>query len=161
MSKLTITITLAIFLVGCQSPSLFAQSKETTETATSEALENTKQETDSQEEAVQENDAVENHEAGRTTNEPAAEASPDPAPFSGIPGRADVLLITSDELAASWTEFANWKTATGRPTKIVAISQIDSEYQGEDIQQKIRDCCLEHIEAVSYTHLTLPTILLV
>lgn len=61
--------------------------------------------------------------------------------------RADILLITSEELADSWTEFAQWKTKTGRPTKIVTVSQIEDSFDGNDKQAKIRQCCLDHIDS--------------
>ena len=59
---------------------------------------------------------------------------------------ADVLLITPDDLAEAWEPFADWKTRLGKRTKILTIAQIEEEYQGDDIQQKIRNCCLEHID---------------
>ncbi|MCG8652102.1 MAG: C25 family cysteine peptidase [Pirellulales bacterium] len=64
----------------------------------------------------------------------------------GIDGRADVLLITSERLAPAWQEFARWKTQTGRPTKIVTVEQIDQQFEGADLQAKIRQCCLQHID---------------
>ena len=59
--------------------------------------------------------------------------------------RANVLIVTSGELATAWQRFADWKTKTGRPTKIVTIDQIDEQFTGKDIQQKIRECCLHHV----------------
>jgi len=59
--------------------------------------------------------------------------------------RAEVLIVTSGELAESWQDFADWKTKTGRPTKIVTTDHIKEEFEGDDIQQKIRLCCLEYI----------------
>jgi len=63
-----------------------------------------------------------------------------------VAGRADILLIASDELAQAWRPFAEWKTKTGRPTKIVSVSQIEAQYAGQDVQAKMRACCLDHIE---------------
>ena len=34
-----------------------------------------------------------------------------------------VLLITNEELAPSWQEFADWKTQCGKRTKIVTVSE--------------------------------------
>ncbi len=62
-----------------------------------------------------------------------------------LKNRADVLLITSSELAESWEKFAIWKTQTGRPTKVISVDEIKENFEGEDIQQKIRQCCLKHI----------------
>ena len=55
------------------------------------------------------------------------------------------MIVTSGELAAAWQEFADWKTKTGRPAKIVTTDDIDNDFTGDDIQQKIRLCCLQHI----------------
>ena len=63
-----------------------------------------------------------------------------------VPNRADVLLITSDELRDSWNDFAVWKTKTGKPTKIITTTEIDENFPGDDLQAKIRACCLQHIE---------------
>ena len=80
-----------------------------------------------------------------------AEQATAPLPYSRmaytpISKRADVLLVTSAELAESWKAFANWKTSTGRPTKIVTTEFIAENFSGDDIQQKIRACCLKHID---------------
>ena len=58
---------------------------------------------------------------------------------------AEVLIVTSGELAEAWQDFAIWKTKTGRPTKIITTDHIEEEFEGDDIQQKIRLCCLQHI----------------
>ena len=64
---------------------------------------------------------------------------------NAIAGRADVLIVTNDELSGAWKKFADWKTCTGRPAKIVTTESIDRDFSGDDIQQKIRACCLQHI----------------
>lgn len=58
---------------------------------------------------------------------------------------ATVLLITSDELAPAWADFAAWKTALGKPTRIVTVEEIVKGYEGEDTPAKIRACVLEHV----------------
>ena len=63
-----------------------------------------------------------------------------------VEGRADILLVTSDELSDAWRKFAVWKTKSGRPTKVVTVSEIEKKIEGDDIQAKIRQCCLSHIE---------------
>ena len=60
--------------------------------------------------------------------------------------RADILLITSEELESAWQPFAGWKTKTGRPAKIVTVEDIDESFEGKDLQEKIRTCCLAHID---------------
>ncbi len=59
---------------------------------------------------------------------------------------ATVLLITSNDLSDAWKPFASWKTRLGKSTRIVTVEEIDAQYEGDDIQQKIRVCCLESIE---------------
>ena len=66
--------------------------------------------------------------------------------LSLVEGRADVLLITSEELKESWNKFAQWKTKTGKPTKIITVDEIEQHFEGDDIQAKIRQCCLQHIK---------------
>ena len=63
--------------------------------------------------------------------------------------RADVLIVTSEELADAWKPFADWKTKTGRPAKIVSTNHIEKEFEGDDIQEKVRRCCLKHIDEMS------------
>ena len=70
----------------------------------------------------------------------------DAAAASEAADRADLLVITNEELAPAWSKFANWKTATSRPTVIVTIEDIEEQFEGTDIQAKIRECCLKHIE---------------
>ena len=62
-----------------------------------------------------------------------------------LENRADVLIVTNQELSEAWQDFAHWKTKTARPAKVITTSQIEKNYSGDDIQQKIRACCLEHI----------------
>lgn len=62
------------------------------------------------------------------------------------PRPATVLLVTSEALANSWAEFAAWKTKLGKATKIVTVEEIAKNYQGKDVQQKIRACVLEHVD---------------
>lgn len=58
---------------------------------------------------------------------------------------ATVLLITDESLAEAWQCFSDWKTRCGKPTKIVTVQSIDNEYDGEDMQAKIRDCVQRHV----------------
>jgi len=58
---------------------------------------------------------------------------------------ATVLLVTDDTLAASWEPFAEWKPRLGKATTVIAVKQIEKRYEGRDIQEKIRVCCLDHI----------------
>ena len=62
-----------------------------------------------------------------------------------LKNRVDVLIITSDELAEAWQDFSKWKTCTGRPARVVITQEIEEDFEGPDIQAKIRQCCLKHI----------------
>ena len=57
-----------------------------------------------------------------------------------------ILIVTNEDLSESWGDFADWKTRTGRVTKVVTTESIADEFEGEDLQQKIRQCCLKHID---------------
>lgn len=59
---------------------------------------------------------------------------------------ADVLLITSAELADSWKPFAEWKTKQGKSTEVVTVADIAKSYEGVDVQEKIRKCVRENID---------------
>ncbi len=56
-----------------------------------------------------------------------------------------ILLITNDDLKPEWETFTTWKKRIGKPSKTITVSQINEIYEGADIQEKIRACCLEHI----------------
>ena len=58
----------------------------------------------------------------------------------------NVLLITDRTLAEAWQPFAVFKTQIGLPTKITTVQAIDANYEGADIQAKIRACVLDHID---------------
>ena len=85
--------------------------------------------------------------------ETKTEPKPKPKPIVvvEIPALVDsneaaILLITADELAKAWVPFAKWKTKNGKLTKIVTVGQIDKEFTGDSIQEKIRQCVRQHID---------------
>ena len=55
-----------------------------------------------------------------------------------------VLLITSTGLKEAWKPFAEWKTALGKPTRIVTVDEIGAKYKGRDIQEKIKACVADY-----------------
>ena len=57
-----------------------------------------------------------------------------------------VLLICHDSHVQAWQTFANWKTSIGKSTKIISTKTIAEKYNGKDIQEKIRLCCVDHIK---------------
>lgn len=63
----------------------------------------------------------------------------------GVERPATVLLITHDELAPAWSTFAAWKTAQGKSTVILPLSNIEARYPGTDTQDKIRHAVRDHI----------------
>ena len=68
-----------------------------------------------------------------------------------IPARVEtdtypILLITADSIAKSWQPYADWKTQSGRATKIITVGQIAEEYEADIIQEKIRLCVRDHID---------------
>lgn len=58
----------------------------------------------------------------------------------------DILLVTSPELAPAWKPFAEWKEKLGKSVEIISTEQIDTQYKGPDIQEKIRLCVRDHID---------------
>lgn len=50
----------------------------------------------------------------------------------------DQVIITNQALSAEFQEIADWKTKKGLPTKIVTTEWIEQNYDGLDLQEKIR-----------------------
>ncbi len=65
---------------------------------------------------------------------------------SAIAAKQDVLLITSPELAEAWKPFADWKTEHGKLTKVITTEEIATQFEGSDLQEKIRKCVRQHID---------------
>jgi hypothetical protein len=51
----------------------------------------------------------------------------------------DFVIITLDSLQSSITSLVEWETAKGRSVNVVTISWIDQNYQGIDLEEKIRN----------------------
>jgi len=58
---------------------------------------------------------------------------------------ATVLLICDENHLLAWQDFADWKTSIGKATTIISVQDISKNYKGKDLQEKIRLCCLDHI----------------
>lgn len=58
----------------------------------------------------------------------------------------DYVIITTDELVDSLSNFTEWKQSLGYNVKIVTISWIESNYNGKDIQEKIRNFLIDKYE---------------
>ena len=59
--------------------------------------------------------------------------------FSPPTNTIDYVIITSNELAESFQEIADWKTQTGLPAKIVTTEWIYDNFDGADSPEKIRN----------------------
>ena len=62
------------------------------------------------------------------------------------PDKGKVLLITSTELAPAWDDYIEWKKKGGKEVNRVTIEEITGQYEGPDIQEKIRLCVREFID---------------
>jgi hypothetical protein len=51
----------------------------------------------------------------------------------------DYIIITNNELKSKFQTLANWKTRKGVPAIIKTIEEIQQDYQGSDLQEKIRN----------------------
>ena len=49
----------------------------------------------------------------------------------------EYLIITNDDLKESFEELANWKMSKGIPALVVTTSQIEENYPGFDLAEKI------------------------
>jgi hypothetical protein len=54
-------------------------------------------------------------------------------------GVHDFVIITLDSLESVVTSLVNWETEKGRTVKVVTISWIDSNYEGYDLAEKMRN----------------------
>ena len=66
--------------------------------------------------------------------------------FSKDTQNFDYVIITTDELVDSLSNFTEWKQSLGYNVKIVTISWIESNYNGKDIQEKIRNFLIDKYE---------------
>jgi len=51
----------------------------------------------------------------------------------------EYVIITNDELFPIFEELANWKTKKGIPTAMITVDEISANYNGCDLQEKIRN----------------------
>jgi hypothetical protein len=64
----------------------------------------------------------------------------------------DILLITQNSFVASFEPYLEFKQSTGFICSIKTVEEIYSEYTGQDDQEKIRNCIIDHYEnyGISY-----------
>lgn len=58
----------------------------------------------------------------------------------------DLLIITNNLLASSFENYVNYKERTGYFTKVVSVDDIAEQYDGVDLQDKIRNCIKDYYE---------------
>ena len=56
----------------------------------------------------------------------------------------DILLITNEDLLPSFETYINFKQGTGFAVSSVTTEEINSGYPGSDLQEKIRNCIIDH-----------------
>lgn len=55
----------------------------------------------------------------------------------------DYIIITRDSLKDTYKKLADWKTKTGIPTLIKTLEEIEVDYRGSDLPEKIRNYLLD------------------
>jgi len=63
--------------------------------------------------------------------------------FSKTTQHYDYVIITTDELKDSLNNFMQWKESLGYSIKIVTTSWIESNYNGKDLQEKIKNFLID------------------
>ncbi len=58
----------------------------------------------------------------------------------------DLLLITQNSFIAAFEDFVNFKKSTGFVVKVESTEDIYSNYEGQDDQEKIRNCVIDYYE---------------
>jgi hypothetical protein len=56
----------------------------------------------------------------------------------------DYLIITGDALVSAFEPLADWKRKKGLPAAVVTTGNVASGYTGSDLQEKIRNCIIDH-----------------
>jgi len=59
------------------------------------------------------------------------------------------LILTVENLEQSANDLAYWKTKKGLNAKVKTVEDIANEYNGDDIQDKIRNCIIDYYENYS------------
>ena len=55
-------------------------------------------------------------------------------------------LLQTKFYTTSWKPFAEWKTQQGKATEVVSLASIEKNYEGKDVQEKIRLCVRDYID---------------
>lgn len=67
----------------------------------------------------------------------------------------ELLIITIDEFIDHVQPLAEYKQVTGFRTQVITTSQIESEYTGSDLQEKIRNCIIDQYQEYDIEYLLL------
>lgn len=55
----------------------------------------------------------------------------------------EMLIVSDDELAPVWAEYAAWRTLDGRPAAVVRLSDIPAQFAGRDAAETLRNFLLD------------------
>ncbi len=70
-------------------------------------------------------------------------------PWGGGPlapgGPAHYLIICADTYKDEFQPLADWKKQKGIPAKIVTVESIETDYTGDDTQEKIKNCIIDYV----------------
>ncbi len=65
-------------------------------------------------------------------------------------GAVQVLLISPPELQEAWQSYADLRKEQGVAMKVITTDEIAKDYNGPDLQEKMRLCAREHIERKAF-----------
>lgn len=66
-----------------------------------------------------------------------------------------VLLVSPPELKDAWQNYSDARKAQGTPIKILTTDEIAKDFEGPDLQEKIRVCARQHIDQHGFTAIIL------
>lgn len=61
----------------------------------------------------------------------------------------EMLIVSDDELAPVWAEYAAWRTLDGRPAAVVRLSDIPAQFAGRDAAETLRNFLLDQYRRAS------------
>jgi len=59
------------------------------------------------------------------------------------------LILTNEDLEQKANDLAYWKTKKGLHARVITVEDIDNNYNGDDLQDKIRNCIIDYYENYS------------
>ncbi|MDE6235215.1 MAG: hypothetical protein K2M56_05640 [Muribaculaceae bacterium] len=74
-----------------------------------------------------------------------------PQPAAMATSQCDYLIVTSEMLAESFNSLVEWKRKKGVKTAIITLEEIRNNFEGADIQEKIKQCIYQyHLGGTQY-----------